>query len=100
MLGEGVRSRDDATEEALEVGRDLGCDVVLGGGRDAGRDRSTEGVRDGGLDLSAEAFLEALPSFMLRVFRSSSSFLTCACKRSATCFDARSSFALRSSSRF
>lgn len=60
MLGEGVRSRDEATEDALEVGRDLGCDTVRAGGRDAGRDRSAEGDRDAALDLSAEGALPAL----------------------------------------
>lgn len=56
--GEGVRSRDEATEEALEGGFDGGRDGVLEGGREGiregGRARSAEGVRDCGRDLSAD----------------------------------------------
>lgn len=58
-LGEGVLSRDDATDEALEPGRESGRELGREGCRDTGRDLSAEGVLDACLDLSTEAPLEA-----------------------------------------
>lgn len=96
--GEGVRSRDDATEEARDVGRDLGCDTGRAGGLEAGlesgRERSADGERDAaGLDLSAEAALDAFCNFVPSDFRSSSNFFTWLCKRSVLCLAVRNSFA-------
>lgn len=91
-LGDGVRSRDDATEEPLLVGL-----TGRGGGRlgglDGGRALSALGVRDAGRDLSPR-----MRAAKLRF--SSSTFLSCDCKRSAFCLSARSSAASFSRVRF
>jgi len=60
-LGEGVRSREDATDDARDVGREAGREGVRDGGRegwrDVGRERSTDGVREarGSLDETRDA---------------------------------------------
>lgn len=88
-LGEGVRSRDDATEDAREPAREL----VLDPGPDercGASCRRSEGVLEGGRELvdgvldrarSAEAAREALCRRPPIDRRSSSSFFTCCSRR-------------------